>query len=160
MAFPVAETVDGVLKGKILDPVFLAVFLVAELIHHIEGIAVLGIYRFIETHGTLDGVQGIDDVFFFDADFFRNCMIRITGPHKSLALVLPKLTVWRNDSTTACGDYIVERPEIRYWERQTLRAGNVSISVVPGYKVCQIVEESECERISDTESALISEIFC
>ena len=72
MAFPVTETVDGVLKGKILDPVFLAVFLVAELIHHIEGIAALGIYRFIETHGTLDGVQGIDDVFFFDADFFGN----------------------------------------------------------------------------------------
>lgn len=95
-----------------------------------------------------------------EPDFFRRCLVRIVGSHESLARVLPQLTVWRDNSTSVCGDYIVERPEIRYWERQTLRAGNVSISVVPGYKVCQIVEESECERISDTESALISEIFC
>lgn len=95
-----------------------------------------------------------------EADFFRNCMIRITGPHKSLALVLPKLTVWRNDSTTACGDYIVDRPEIRYWERQVLRNRNISMQIIPGYRACQIVGETECEETSNTESDPTSEIFC
>ena len=50
-------------------PGLFLVLLVADLVHHIEGIAAVGDNGLIEAHGVLDGVQGIGDVFFGDADF-------------------------------------------------------------------------------------------
>ena len=52
------------------------VFLIADLIHNIQRIATLGVYRFKQADRTLDRIQGIYDHFFFNADLISNFIDR------------------------------------------------------------------------------------
>ena len=53
-------------------PVLFFILLVTDLIHDIKGIPAIGKNRLVQAHWILDGIQGIDNIFFGDADFFRN----------------------------------------------------------------------------------------
>ena len=70
--FPVIQAFHGLLQGQILNPVFLSVLFITDLIHNIQGIPALCVYRFVEADRALDGIQGIDNVFFFNANLLGN----------------------------------------------------------------------------------------
>ena len=55
-----------------LDPAFLPVLFIPNLIHHIERVSTVCENRFIQAHGVLDGVEGIDDILPGDADLGGN----------------------------------------------------------------------------------------
>ena len=72
VAFPSGQPVHGFPQGNFLHPVFLGTLLIFNLVHHIQRITAIGVDGLVETDRTLDGIQGVGDVFFADADFLGN----------------------------------------------------------------------------------------
>ena len=58
MAFPVVQAGEGLLQRQLLDPVFVGVVRVLDLIHHADGVAAVGIDRLVQRHGVHNGVHG------------------------------------------------------------------------------------------------------
>ena len=66
---PGVQALHGFAEREVFYPGFFLIFLVADLVHDIEGVSAVCDNGFIEAHGILDGIQGIGDVFLGDADF-------------------------------------------------------------------------------------------
>ena len=63
MFLPVAEPVHGLLQRNLLQPVFVGVFLVLDLIHDTDGVSPVRVHRLIEGDRVHNGIQGKDHLF-------------------------------------------------------------------------------------------------
>ena len=70
MSLPLPEAVHRLSERKIFQPVIFFVFLVTDLIHHIQGVSPFRIYRFKETDRVLDRIEGVHDHLFFNPNLF------------------------------------------------------------------------------------------
>ncbi len=71
---PAAQIFHRVAQGEMFHPGLFLIFFVGNLVHHVEGVPAVGENGLVEAHGVLDGVHGIDDVLFGDANLGGNLL--------------------------------------------------------------------------------------